>query len=202
MRLVVVGEGGHGRVVVEAAAAAGFQVVAQASAAGAAEVRALLERNGTSALAVAVGDNSVRANISAWAISAGAQLPVVVHPFSHVAPTAMIEAGSVILAGAVVGPGVRIGRGCIVNARAGVDHGCVLEDFAAVAPGATLGGDVHVGERSWIGLGASILEGRRIGADVVVGAGAVVVDDIPPLVVAFGVPCRVVRPRTATEPYL
>jgi acetyltransferase-like isoleucine patch superfamily enzyme len=47
-----------------------------------------------------------------------------------------------------------------------------------VCPGVHLGGDVHVGERSWIGIGATCIQGLRIGRDVMVGAGSVVLKDV------------------------
>ncbi|MDI6740700.1 MAG: acetyltransferase [Candidatus Edwardsbacteria bacterium] len=117
-----------------------------------------------------------------------------VHPAAWVADNAVISEGSQIMAGAVVQPEAVIGRQCIVNTRASIDHECVLEDGAEVAVGATLCGLVRVGANGWVCAGAIVLPRLTIGHDAIVGAGAVVTKNIPPSVVAYGVPARVVRP--------
>jgi serine acetyltransferase len=89
-----------------------------------------------------------------------------------------------------------------MGTNSSVDHDNVLAEFVSLAPGATTGGDVHVGVCTAIGLGANVIHQAHIGAHAVVGAGAVVLDDLPDLVVAYGVPARVVRSRDAGEPYL
>jgi acetyltransferase-like isoleucine patch superfamily enzyme len=77
-----------------------------------------------------------------------------------------------------------------------------MGDFAALAPGSTLSGNVFVGRGAWVGAGAVVIHGKTIGEHTVVGAGAVVVCDLPPLVVAFGSPAKLVRARTADEKFL
>ncbi|MGY1724377.1 sugar O-acetyltransferase [Blastococcus sp. SYSU DS0533] len=52
---------------------------------------------------------------------------------------------------------------------------------------------VTIGDNAWLGGGVIVLPGVTIGADTVVGAGAVVTADLPPGVVAVGNPARVVR---------
>jgi len=77
-----------------------------------------------------------------------------------------------------------------------------MEPFSSLAPGVHCGGRVQIGERAAVGLGASVVQHVRVGADTVVGAGAVVLDSLPPQVVAHGVPARVVRSRSPLEAYL
>ena len=111
-----------------------------------------------------------------------------VHPTAWVADNATIGSGSQILAGAIIGPETRIGRQCIISTNASVDHECVLEDGVEVAPGATLCGLVHASVNAWICAGATILPRIRVGADAIVGAGAVVVKDVPDGITVVGVP--------------
>lgn len=99
-------------------------------------------------------------------------------------------AGSVVLDGAAVVTGSRLGRACIVNTHATVDHDCVLGDDVHVASGATLSGGVVVGDRCMIGTGASIIHAVRICADSVIGAGATVVHDIITPGTYVGTPAR------------
>ena len=84
-----------------------------------------------------------------------------------------------------------IGSGAILNTGCSVDHDAQLADGVHLCPGARLAGEVHVGARSWIGVGASVIQQVRIGSDVTVGAGAAVVRDLPDGVTAVGVPARV-----------
>ena len=84
----------------------------------------------------------------------------------------------------------RIGIGAIINTDATVDHDCVLGSAVHVSPGAHLAGGVCVGDRSWVGIGSAVRQLARIGSDVMVGAGAAVVADIPDGCVVTGVPAR------------
>ncbi|MBT6282943.1 MAG: acetyltransferase, partial [Phycisphaerae bacterium] len=71
-----------------------------------------------------------------------------------------------------------------------VDHDCELADGVHISPGANLGGNVTVGECSWIGIGACVKNGVTIGKNVIVGAGAAVVQDVPDNVTVVGVPAK------------
>jgi len=141
---------------------------------------------------VAIGNPHGRARLQIhdFLINAGLQPTIIAHPTAWVADNATIGEGSQILAGAYIGVEARIGRECIVNTNAGVDHECVLEDGVEVAPGATLCGLVHVEVNGWICAGATVLPRKIIGADAVVGAGAVVTRDVPSGVTVVGVPAK------------
>jgi acetyltransferase EpsM len=98
------------------------------------------------------------------------------------------------VAGAVINPGVKLGENVIVNTCASVDPECVIEDGAHICPGIHLGGKVSVGRAIWIGIGTTVKERVTVGAGTLIGAGSVVVDDIPDNVIAYGALARVVRP--------
>ena len=138
-----------------------------------------------------------RLNLHKRLVEAGLGPVTAVHPTAYIERNATIGEGSQILAGAIIGAEACLGRQCIVNTRASVDHEDVLCDGVEVAPGATLCGSVHLEINAWIGAGATVLPRIRIGADSVVGAGAVVTRDVPSGVTVAGVPARVIVHRRA-----
>ena len=208
--LVVIGAGGHARVVIDAIEKEGRFAVAgvldDAASPGTEFLgyrilggREVIDQPGTPRRAVvAIGAAAARGAWLAHLMDLGYELPVVVHPRAEVGRGVELGAGTVLLAGAVVNTGARLGRGVIVNTGASVDHDCLLGDLVHVAPGARLAGNVRVGQRAHIGIGACVIQGLELGADVIVGAGAAVVNTIPAGTTVVGVPARPVRtPPTA-----
>lgn len=135
----------------------------------------------------------VRLKLHDSLVNEGLQSVSVIHPSAVVADDAVIGDGVQIMAGAIVNPRVRIGLQCIINTKASIDHEDVLGDGVEIAPGATLCGAVHINAGAWIGAGATILPRVTVGADAVVGAGSVVVNDVAERTVVMGVPAKTVR---------
>ncbi|MDA3833516.1 MAG: NeuD/PglB/VioB family sugar acetyltransferase [Spirochaetales bacterium] len=118
------------------------------------------------------------------------------HPTAFIADNVRIGGGSQVLANSSVCVETIIGRGCIINTGTIVDHECRIDDGVHVCPGAHLAGCVDVGRYSTIGTGAVILPRVRLGQGVIVGAGAVVIEDVLPYTVVAGNPGRVIRKIT------
>ena len=144
------------------------------------------------AAAVAIGHAATRLNWIQQLQDAGYHLPVLIHPTAWVSPSAQLGPASVVFAQAAVQAQASIGMGAIINTGCSVDHDVQLADGVHICPGSRLAGEVKVGARSWIGIGASVIQKVHIFSDVTVGAGAVVVRDLPSSVTAVGVPARVV----------
>jgi sugar O-acyltransferase (sialic acid O-acetyltransferase NeuD family) len=136
---------------------------------------------------VGIGTNRVREAVVGRLTCA---FGTVVHPSAIVHPSVTVGEGSVIFAGAILQPGASVGRHVIVNTAASVDHDCVLEDFTHAAPGVHMAGDVRLEVGAFLGTGCCVIPGRRIGAWATVGAGGVVVRDVPADETAVGVPAR------------
>jgi sugar O-acyltransferase (sialic acid O-acetyltransferase NeuD family) len=149
---------------------------------------------------VAIGNphGRVRLRLHEALVAEGLQAVTIAHPTAWMDKNVTVGEGSQILAGAQILAEAVIGKQCIINTKASVDHENVLEAGVEVAPGATLCGLVKVGVNGWICAGATILPRISIGADAVVGAGAVVTKDVPAGITVMGVPAR---PTKKHHPY-
>jgi UDP-perosamine 4-acetyltransferase len=127
---------------------------------------------------------------------AGFTFQRVLHPNATIADDVSIEEGAVIMAGALVQSGCRVGVNAIINTGAIVDHDCRIGAHAHVAPGACLSGDVSVGEGAHIGTGACVIQGVTIGSNALLAAGCVVVRNVAAGGIVAGVPAR---PMTGTK---
>lgn len=206
--VAVLGAGGHAKVVVATLQAAGFTVAAifdddaakQGTALLGVEVQGTLDdfaRSSHRRAVVAIGNNTTRKQVVERLEN---QLPAVewiiaIHPHACVHASAKLSAGSVVFAGAVIQPDAVIGAHAIINTGATVDHDCAIGDFVHLAPGTHLAGDAHIDRGAFVGIGAAVLPGRHVSEWATVGAGAVVINDIPAGVTAVGVPAKVICKR-------
>jgi len=139
---------------------------------------------------VAIGNNDIRLLKQMVLEQGGCQIVSIVHPAATVSPRAVIDKGTVVLAGAVINPFSVIGQSCIINTNSVVEHDCILEEGVHISPGCLLAGRVEIGARSWIGIGSCIKQLISVCDSVIVGAGAVVVNDITESGVYIGMPAR------------
>jgi len=205
---VIVGAGGHGRVVLDILLAArryrpvgfldsnpalhgrrmdGVPILGDLSAAGG------LRAQNIRRAVVAIGDNGVRRQFAAELEEAGFELINAVHPSANLARTVTLGRNVVVAAGALVCAHCQIGDSVILNTGCIVDHESMIGTASHICPGAKLAGRVTVESGAFIGIGATILQGLRIGCEAVIGAGAVVVQDVEALTTVVGVPARVLR---------
>ena len=139
---------------------------------------------------IALGDGRARATIDERLSASAVTSPVLVHPQATLGSECSVGAGTILNAGARVTTNVTLGRHVQVHANATVGHDAHLEDFVSIFPGATISGSVVLGRGVTIGTGANVLPGCRIGANSFVGAGAVVVGDVPAGVTVVGIPAH------------
>lgn len=195
----VIGAGGHAKVVVSTLQAAGCAIKAIFDDDQSLWDKRIfgipirgpigeLEDMKTVQAVMAIGDNKTRRQI----VQCLPQVNwvTVIHPAAYVHASAVIGAGAVVFAGAVIQPEARVGAHVIVNTSASIDHDCQLADYVHICPGVHLAGNVNLKEGVFMGIGAVAVPGITVGAWTVVGAGAVVVRDLPGKITAVGVPAR------------
>ena len=178
-RLIIIGASGHGKVVADIAAlngykdivflddenvneCAGYPVIGKSAEAPDGEVF------------VAVGNAKARKRLMEQ--YKDRVLPVLIHPNAVVAKGAEMGAGSVVMAGAVINPEARIGKGVIVNTSSSIDHDCTVADYCHIAVGAHLCG--------------TVINNVNICGGCTIGAGAVVIKNINEPGTYVGVPAR------------
>jgi sugar O-acyltransferase (sialic acid O-acetyltransferase NeuD family) len=217
--ILLVGAGGHCRSVIGLVAALpdhqivgildddkpiGTRILGHAVIGRIDDITAIAPRHRFDDCFVAIGDNSSRSIIvrKLRHLLPDLRFRPLVHPNAIVPQRFQPGAGSLVMAGAVIGNNTTIGDFSIVNTAASLDHDCNLGTYASIAPGVHTGGGVTIGDGAAIGVGAAISHGIQIGPWTVVGVGSAVVDNLPDHVVAFGVPARPVRARSDDESYL
>lgn len=139
---------------------------------------------------ISIGNNLIRKKVSK---KIEHLFTTIIHSSASISPSAVLNNGSVIIHGAIVQSSTIIGKHCIINTAATVDHDCNLKDFVHISPNSTLCGNISVGEGAHIGAGATIIQGLNIGKWATVGAGAVVINDVPDYAVVVGCPARIIR---------
>ena len=204
--VIIIGSGGHGREVACVALSAGMafkgfvddsppppEIMAPF---GVGYLGAIADWAAVDAvdILVGIGSGAVRETISQQLAARGI-VGGLVDPHSSVGVDVRLGDGVVIFAQATVTTNIDLGSHTHIGRGAAIGHDCVLGDFVTVMPLASVSGNVTIGERVTIGAGAVIRQGQVIGADAYVGAGAVVVSDVPPGVTVVGNPARPIRPQ-------
>jgi sugar O-acyltransferase (sialic acid O-acetyltransferase NeuD family) len=214
MNVVIVGAGGHGRVVLDILRTGGTHtpvgfIDADTSRTGT-RVDGLPVMGPVNLLSkfrrqqdvrgaiVAIGDNRVRASYAELVLQGNLELVNAIHPSAIVSSTAKLGLNIVLAAGAIVSTDAHLADSAVVNTGAIVDHECHVGRAVHISPGVVLAGRVQVEEGAFVGIGARVIPCMRIGTHATVGAGAVVIDDVPPHATVVGVPARVVKVTPAT----
>ena len=204
--VIVIGSGGHAKVVIEALRQSGVPILGRTDAdpdkarvemAGVPFLGddGILRRHDPATVMLAngvgsTGDATARVRVYERCRAEGFRFVRVVHPSAVVAEDTAFGEGVQVMAGAVIQPGCRIGANVVINTGARVDHDCDIGEHAHIAPGAVLCGDVTVGARSHVGAGAVVIQAVSIGTACLVAAGAAVTSDIANSERAGGVPAR------------
>jgi UDP-perosamine 4-acetyltransferase len=205
---VILGGGGHARVLVDALTSGGLGlscVILDADSSkwgsrlydvpilGGDELLPGLAQRGVVHFVVGLGstgDNRNRRRLFELGLAHGLKPVTVMHPTAVCSRWATVGVGCQLLPGSIVNAGSRLGTNVLINSGAIVEHDCVLGDHVHVATGARLASTVRVAAEAHIGAGASVRQCIAIGEGAIVGVGAAVVTDVLPFTTVVGVPAR------------
>ncbi len=199
-RLVIIGAGGHGRVVADIALkqgyrdiiflddnargkSLGFEIIGPCS-------KTIELNDDKTDFVIGIGNNQIRKKI---AKEYGVNWVTLVHPTAIIGTGVQLGKGTIVTAGAIINPGSIVGEHCIINTAAVVEHDNVLENYVHISPKVALGGSVYVGAGTHVGIGAVVRNNINICGNSVIGAGATVVKDITEEGIYVGVPARKIK---------
>ena len=208
-RAVVVGAGGHCRVVLSILKFYEYDIIGIADRDNSSfreeisgvEVNctwkdlAELYEDGAEAAFIAIGDNKERRVLFEKLKTIGYKLPYIVHPSAIIEKDAEVNDGAVICMGAKIGTQVHIGENCIIYTGSIIDHESVIAKDVFIAPGVNIAGRVKISQGSFIGIGSSIKEKISIGQNAIIGAGSVVIKDISDYELVAGVPAKSIKEK-------
>lgn len=210
-KCVIIGAGGHAKVVIDAAKKNGFEVIGVtdetleigSECLGCAVLGKddILKQIYSSDLKTAfmgigqVGYPALRNKLYEKIKKDGYVFPKLVHPTAYVGMNVQIGDGTLICPYAVINPEAVIGELCIINSAAVVEHEVCVEDGVHIAVHATILGQAYIKKNTFIGAGSVVLQGVSVGENCIIGAGSVVLYDIPDNCVAVGTPAKIVKRR-------
>lgn len=153
---------------------------------------------------ISIGDNWVRYYVSSQIKK---QIPNfnfvnAIHPSVIIGDNVQLGKGVVMMAGCIINPKSKIGDFTFFATGAQIDHDCNIKDYSSISAGSITGGYVTLGEFSAITLGVTIVDRLKIGKNTVIGAGSLILKDIPDNVLVYGNPARIVRTRKEGEKFL
>lgn len=204
--MIILGAGGHAKVLIDALRLQSIELLGLADADIGKKGQLLLDvpvlggdeevmKHPVETIRLVNGIGSVRVNplrrqLFEYFKNKGYRFVSIVHPAAIIAGDVVLSEGAQIMAGAIVQAGCHIGINAVINTGAVVDHDCSIGDHAHISPGVTLSGGVQVGENAHIGTGATVIQGIEIGRNCLVAAGAVVIRNVPDGATVAGVPAK------------
>jgi len=214
-RALILGAGGHGRVVLDILLQTGHHDVIgfldnNADIHGrrvdgipvlgsVVDLATVAQEHDCGGVIIAIGDNGVRRGLAREVEASGIELINAIHPSATLSHNATLGRNVVVAAGAVVCAHCQIGDSAILNTGCIVDHQTMIGEGVHICPGVRIAGRVKVEPGAFIGVGATVIPKVTLGCESIVGAGAVVIEDVPSLATVVGVPAQPVKIAAASE---
>ncbi|WP_349410681.1 acetyltransferase [Pseudalkalibacillus sp. SCS-8] len=208
MDIVVIGNGGHAKVILDLIEAAGlYRVIGyvdekyertsfeQGVFYTSFHSLDLKRLSPECKVIIAIGDNLTRRKIYKKLALSEEKFATLIHPTAVISPRASIGPGSIIMANAVIHADANVGSQTIINTNSVVEHDCQIGDFVHLSPSATLTGNVTIEDDVFIGAGSTVIPSVSVRKGSIIGAGSIVIKDVPPNRKAVGNPAVVLEKR-------
>lgn len=140
-----------------------------------------------------MGDARIRNCLFSRFKAVGYRMINIIHPAAIISESSRLGEGNLVMPNCVINAEAQIGNNTIINTGAIVEHEAIIENDVHLAPGSIVAGMSIVGSGSFIGAGSVILQNLHIGTNVTIGAGSTVIHDMPNNVIAIGSPAREIR---------
>ncbi|UOR13796.1 acetyltransferase [Halobacillus amylolyticus] len=210
MKIILLGNGGHSKVIQEITSALDHEIIGILDSKYSDEFKhngilygpfASLNQllNQEARVIIAIGDNKIRNRLADALEVRPEQYISLVHPTATVSTKARIGRGTVVMPNAVLNAGAWVGEHCIINTGAIVEHDNAVANFVHISPNATLTGNVSIAEGANVGASATIIPGKTIGMWSVIGAGSTVIANIPAYCKAVGSPARIIKKAASVQ---
>ncbi len=158
------------------------------------DLAAIKNRYGAEAVYCPLGNNALRVKCLEYASSLGYETPNFIHPSATIHHSVKLGKGVYVLLGVNIMPYTVIEDYVMISMNALVAHHTTLKKGTFLSTGVNFGASIVAHERAYVGIGATIMTGLHdLGADCLVGAGAVVIKDVPEKAIMAGVPAKVIR---------
>ncbi|MCA9242603.1 MAG: acetyltransferase [Phycisphaerales bacterium] len=214
-RVLILGAGGHARVVLDILQQAGLcepvgfldnnadihgrRVDGLPVIGGIDALADIAKREHADGVIVAIGDNGARRGLARQVDQIGLKLISAIHPAATLAHNATIGRNVVIAAGAIVCANCQIGDSVILNTGCIVDYQTMVGEGSHICPGVRVAGRAKVEAGAFLGIGSTVVPGVTIGYESVIGAGAVVIEDVSPMATVVGIPATPIKLANASE---
>lgn len=148
-----------------------------------------------------IKDNFIRYKLYKMVKEIGFILPTIISPSSIIDETVNIDEGTVIMPNCVIDANSCIGVNCIINSSTTIGHDCIISNHCHIAPGVHIAGGVEIDELTFIGIGATIIQGIKIGKNVTIGAGSIISKNIFNNIITVGYPAKNINIKGENEKY-
>ena len=157
-------------------------------------LKTLKDTDGVEAVYCPLGNNKLRVKFLTMARELGYETPNYIHPSVIISPHVTIGKGVYILLGTTIMPYTEIKDYVMISMGVHLAHHNILDEGVFLSTGCNFGASIHAKKYAYCGISSTIMTGmHELGEDCLIGAGAVVIRDVPDKAVMVGVPAKVLK---------